>query len=193
MNKNRGFSLLEVLVTLLLTTIGILGMVVLQNKGIQYTQDAVNRDNAASLTNDLIEIMRAHKEELFEKKPPAHMTYSEIKSSSDLYSATGAFAFTGEDCADDPQTLKEHAGCWLNKVETTLPGAGTADSGVSAKFKLCPSFALDGNNIPQCAGSGYKGSTITVQLAWQVRDELCDHSDTPSKPSICTYITRVEL
>lgn len=192
MNTNKGFSLIEVLVTLLLTTVGILGMVVLQNKGIQYTQDAVNHDNAASLTNDLIEIMRAHKNDLFEKKPPVHLTYSELKSVSDLYKATGEFSFTVSDCpSTSPQTLKEHAGCWLNRVEQTLPGSSTSD--VKNKFKLCPSFDISEKGVPQCAGSGYKGSTFTVQLAWEARDNLCDSEKDINDPSICIYTTRAEL
>lgn len=192
MNTNKGFSLIEVLVTLLLTTVGILGMVVLQNKGIQYTQDAVNRDNAASLANDLIEIMRAHKNDLFEKKPPVHLTYSELKSASDLYTATGGLSFSASDCpSTPPQTLKEHAGCWLNRVENTLPGSSASD--VKSKFKLCPSFDISEKGIPQCAGSGYKGSTFTVQLAWEARDNLCDSEKDINEPSICIYTTRAEL
>ena len=53
MKKNsQGFSLIEVLVTIVLTTVGILGMVALQSKSIQYTQDAVNRNTAIALTNE---------------------------------------------------------------------------------------------------------------------------------------------
>lgn len=193
MNKTKGFSLLEVLITLVLTTVGILGMVVLQNKAIRYTQDAVNRDNAVSLANDLIEIMRAHKDDLFENKPPLHYTYSKMKSSSpDLYTITGGLAFSTSDCpSGDAQTLKQHAGCWLKRAEQVLPQS--TDSDVAARFKICPSYAL-ASDIPQCAGSGYAGSTFTVQLAWKVRDNSCDPSQgNITQPSICTYITRGEL
>jgi len=37
--KSDGFSLIEVLVTLVLITIGVLGMVALQGKSIAFTQD----------------------------------------------------------------------------------------------------------------------------------------------------------
>ncbi len=191
MNRNnQGFSLLEVLITVIVTTVGILSMVVLQNKAIQYTQEAVSRDTAASLANDLIEIMRAHKDELFNKNPHNAYTYSEIKPSTDLYSSSGSILAKADNCTATPQTLMEQAGCWKRKVETTLPKS--TESQVSSQFVLCPSYALDGNDKPVCA-SGYKGSTILVQLAWEVRDNSCDDTKETNKPSICTYITRVEL
>ncbi|MBS7326631.1 MAG: type IV pilus modification protein PilV [Thiopseudomonas sp.] len=190
--QNRGFSLLEVLITVIVTTVGILSMVVLQNKAIQYTQEAVNRDSAASLANDLIEIMRAHKEEFFapENRPPASYNYNKIKASSDLYSASGSILAKASDCPANPQTLMQHANCWMLKAESALPQSSRSD--VKAKFRLCPSYDLDADNIPVCA-TGYEGSTITVQLAWEVRDNSCDDTKETDKPSICTYITRVEL
>ncbi|NLD14677.1 MAG: type IV pilus modification protein PilV [Gammaproteobacteria bacterium] len=191
--KNQGFSLLEVLITVIVTTVGILSMVVLQTKAIQYTQEAVNRDDAASLANDLIEIMRAHKDEFYEEKnrPPASYSYNKIKASSDLYSSSGAIQATAQSCPDSqPQTLMEHAGCWMRKVENRLPKS--TDSSVRGKFVLCPSFALDGDSKPVCA-TGYEGSTIAVQLAWEVRDNACDATKDANEPSICTYTTRVEL
>lgn len=191
MNKNKGFSLIEVLITLVLTTIGILGMVVLQNKAIRYTQDAVNRDNAISLANDLIEIMRAHKDDLFENKPPLHFSYSKMKSSSDIYTA-GALSISASECpSSGAQTLKQHAGCWLKRVEQVLPQS--TDTDVAARFKVCPSYALDNDGIPKCADDSYDGSTFTVQLAWKVPDNSCDSSKAITEPSICTYIVRSEL
>ena len=60
MTTTKGFSLIEVLMALLLTTVGVLGMVALQGRSIQYTQDAVQRNTAVELANDLIEIVRAN-------------------------------------------------------------------------------------------------------------------------------------
>ena len=57
MRNSRGFSLIEVLVTIVLTTVGILGMVALQSRSIQYTQDSDNRNAAVTLANDLIEMV----------------------------------------------------------------------------------------------------------------------------------------
>lgn len=191
--KNKGFSLLEVLIAIIVTTVGILSMVVLQNRAIQYTQEAVNRDDAASLANDLIEIMRAHKDEFFKVTPQNGLTYSELLPSTALYSASGELLANAASCTSQPNTLAARFGCWKRKLDNSLPGIADAD--VLEQIRVCPSFALDTNNDrPECAADDdYRGSTITVQLAWKVRDNACDLSKTASESSICTYVTRVEL
>ena len=80
MNRSKGFSLIEVLVTLLLTTLGILGMVALQSRSIQYTADAAQRNAAAELSAQLVNIMRSNPAEIFQETPPAFPAYSGIKN-----------------------------------------------------------------------------------------------------------------
>lgn len=185
MNKSKGFSLIEVLVTLVLTTIGILGMVVLQGKSIQYTTEASSREVAVSLSNELVEILRSHRSELFVKQPPAHYTFSEVKHSSDAYSG-GSIAASSGDCPSSglPQTLKQEVGCWVEKASSTLPGVD-ADY-IASNFLLCPSFQAG-----SCASSSFKGSTMLVRVAWEMKEPLCGDENTES--TTCTYDLRVEL
>lgn len=70
LRPNAGFSLIEVLVTLLLTTLGILGMVALQANGVIYTQDSIHRNAAIELSNDLAAIIRANPGEIVEQAEP---------------------------------------------------------------------------------------------------------------------------
>src|SRR5574344_793792 len=112
MERTKGFSLLEVMITLLLTTVGILGMVALQSKGIRYTQDAVNRNNAASLANDLIEIMRQYPDAFWQQKGEIvggrtrTINFDGLKNATDLFNANGSLAVTADQCpATSPQTL----------------------------------------------------------------------------------------
>ena len=187
--NSRGFSLIEVLVTIVLSVVAILGVLALQSKSIQYTQDAVNRNTAIALTNEFVEIMRANRNELFNKKPPQELMYSHIKSTSDFYRSGESLAFpafTADDCKKPAQTIKEQAGCWLKKVEASLPGAQEND--VRKKFKVCPSF-----EVGSCAEASqdYKGSNVEVQVAWRVRKGEC--FDGKPDSTVCTYTTRVEL
>lgn len=196
MKKNsQGFSLIEVLVTIVLTTVGILGMVALQSKSIQYTQDSVNRNTAIALTNELVEIMRANRDELFNKTPfdeppkPKQAMYKELKETSVFYKANGSLNFAVGDCGTSiAQTAKQQAGCWLQKVQASLPGASDAE--ISGKFMSCPSYKLKGSGDPECAGSSYAGSTIAIQLAWRSKEKVCGSN---SNSDICTFTTRVEL
>ncbi len=190
MKKNsQGFSLIEVLVTIVLTTVGILGMVALQSKSIQYTQDSVNRNTAIALTNELVEIMRANRDELFTKKPPLEPMYSQLADTSVFYKASGAFDFTVADCtAGRAQTAKQQAGCWLEKAQALLPAA--LDAEIAGQFMVCPSFKMDSTGKPECAGSSYTGSTMAVQLAWRSKEKVCG---VDSDSDICTFSTRIEL
>ena len=90
MDDSQGFSLIEVLVALVLIATGMLGMLALQSKSIQYTQDSVNRNLAITLSNDLLEMMRTHRQQLFNHTPPEYPSYSELKSATAIYSASGA-------------------------------------------------------------------------------------------------------
>lgn len=187
MKNSRGFSLIEVLVTIVLTTVGVLGMVALQNKSIQYTQDAVNRNTAIALTSELVEIMRAHRDELFVKKPPVELMYSELLESSVFYAADGSLDFTVSDCATPAQTAKQQAGCWLEKAQALLPEASGEE--ITGYFMVCPSYEFD-DDQPECAGSGYTGSTMAIQLAWRSKESVCGEN---ADSDICTFSTRVEL
>ena len=59
-NHSTGFSMIEVLVSLLILCIGILGMAALQTRSIKLTQDSVQLNNATMLAGDLLEMMRSN-------------------------------------------------------------------------------------------------------------------------------------
>ena len=60
MNRQKGITLIEVLVTLLVTTIGLLGLAALQLNALQATADSGQRSQAIWLMQDLVERMRAN-------------------------------------------------------------------------------------------------------------------------------------
>ena len=60
-NKNiAGFTLIEILITLLILSIGLLGLAGLQTKGLQYDQVAFMRSQAAIMADDIADRMRAN-------------------------------------------------------------------------------------------------------------------------------------
>lgn len=193
MKRSHGFSMIEVLITLLLTSVGILVMLALQAKSIQYTQDSVNRNTAVSLTSSIMEVMRTYRDELYSKTPPDHLIYSELKGSSMFYttSGLGGLGFSESDCPSQgvAQTAKQAAGCWLQKVSKHLPGAATENT-VKAKFRICPSIKLNNEGEVVCESGGYKGSSIGIQLAWKSQEKVCGKN---SNSDICTYVMRVEI
>lgn len=184
MKRNAGFSLIEVLVTLLLTAVGILGMVAMQSHAVQQTQDAVQRNTAIMLVNELVDIMRVNASEIFEKTPPQFPLYMEPKDASIFFKAKGTAFSTTAACTDPSaaKTAQEQLNCWVAKVNSSLPlGATTLQS----HSYVCLSSAK---------GSCNGGSTLEIQLAWQVKEDTCIDAESRAPDNeTCIYRTRVEL
>lgn len=58
----RGFNLLEVLIAIVVLSIGLVGLGLLELKGVQYTRDSYARTQAAILSQSLADRMRANPE-----------------------------------------------------------------------------------------------------------------------------------
>lgn len=59
-NRQAGFSMIEVLVTLLVFTVGLLGLAALQLNALQGTSDSAQRSQATAVLQDLAERIRAN-------------------------------------------------------------------------------------------------------------------------------------
>lgn len=172
MNKrlnNRGFSLIEVLVTLVLLTIGMLALVAMQGRGIQFTADSVARNNAIMLATELLETMRAN--------PSGRDDYLIEKLQTD-----------GECSGEAVQVsdVAEQLACWSEKARLLMPGAngdGTEPIAVRNNFYACRS-------VQAGACEADDGSTIEVQIAWRSNGERCGNGN---DPFICTLRLRGEL
>lgn len=167
MNKTCGFSMIEVLITLLLICIGVLGMVALQGRTVQYTQDATQRNAAAALANDLIELIRANP--------------NGLPASSGFYKATGtAFpAVPSAGCSAMTNVASEQLACWGQKAGRLLPGASSL---LTSDFYVCRSL-----NAGSCATTG---SAVEIRLAWKVKPGECMDN---SSATTCYYRLRTEI
>jgi len=58
--RARGFSLMEVLIALLVLSLGLLGLAALQSIGFKFNQDSFERTQATLLAYDIIDRMRAN-------------------------------------------------------------------------------------------------------------------------------------
>jgi type IV pilus assembly protein PilV len=163
----KGFSLIEVLITLLLISIGILGMVALQTRTIQYTQDASQRNNAIILANDLVELMRAMP--------------GDLPTSSGFYKAKDvAFPTAPELCTPLPDTASEQLACWAKKASTLLPVSGQDTDLLSSDFYICRTSTAN-----SCTNTG---TAIEIQIAWQAKAGECGDGST-----VCYYRLRTQI
>lgn len=174
LQTTRGFSLLEVLITILLTAIGILGMVAMQGRAIQYTQDSAQRTQAVILASELLEIIRTNPGSL------------ETGSDDTALFNTLPTSATG-DCVDAGSAetvVADQLACWARKVREQLPGAD--DFGDQFYSCLSPT---PGDNDP-CDS---EGAAIEIQLAWRaVGNEICPNAAGEENP-YCTYRFRTQI
>lgn len=180
-----GFSLIEVLVTLLVTTIGVLGMVALQGRSIQYTQDAAQRNAAVELANEYVELMRSAPQLIYQRRPPAFPMNAGLVGTSSLYKEGGKVFDDEEDCvAIDgkvPTSIKQLRDCWIERAIQRLPGGEDVFTDYSY---ICRSTTPG-----TCSTS--QGAMVEIRLAWRVPDGGCLDANSPSS-SICTYTLRVQ-
>lgn len=163
---SKGFSLIEVLVTLLLTTIGIMGMVAMQAKAINYTKMSSNLTNATVLVSDLTELLRLNKEKLYDVN-------GELKSDTDYFKEKGA-DFSDDNCNayDVPASSDNPAAqlcLWVQTVKAGLPGI--TDEVLKEGFEITPDVA---------------NRTVQMTISWQGADDECLSDG-------CSYTYRVEI
>lgn len=172
-HNNRGFSMIEVLVTIVLISIGVLGLVALQGRTIVYTQDSTQRNIAAMLADELQEMMRADLDKVILDGLPRDL--------SDYYKAeTDDFPDPASDCTSlATASAQQKLGCWAEKVKASLPGA---EDLMDSAFHICQT-----KTTGECTGTG---STIEIQLAWAVKGGECMDGD---NNEYCTYAMRVEF
>ena len=161
----RGFSLIEVMVTLLLLTVGMLGLVGMQGRGIQYTSDAAQRNNALMLANEAMEMIRANPE----------------RADSYLLGELPADA----DCETNitAAEVDKQLGCWAKRARILLPDA----EALKAEFKICRSAA------PKTCNN--TGAAYMVQVAWRAASDNCmdDSPEAGNDLSICRLHLQGEL
>jgi type IV pilus assembly protein PilV len=173
MKSNRGFSMIEVLITLILVSIGVLGMVALQTRTLQNTQDSVQRNAAAALANDLLESMRAQPLGL----PVTSGFYKNQDAEFPAEPAAG--------CAATPLNPNQQLACWAKKVKAILPGV--TDDLLTNEFYVCRT-ANPGDCDPLA------GSAVEIQIAWTVKAGECmDSTDDDPDATVCHYRLRAEL
>lgn len=168
LKSTAGFSLIEVLVTLLMVGISLLGMGILQTKSIQYTHDSAQRNIAALLANDLVELIRA--------KPDG------LPASSSFYKAKGTELARDANlsCTPLPNDTQKQKTCWAKSVEQLLLSTNadqktTNDALFKDEFYICQA------NTNGCGS----GDFIEIQLAWPVKQGECLNNNT--EDTVCRY------
>ncbi len=111
--RESGFSLIEVLIALLVLSIGLLGLAALQAQGLRFNHDALVRTHATNLAYDIVDRMRANRPNV------AAYTAPDPGGACNPLAANAAMDLT----------------CWYDDLALTLPaGGGLITANATANF-----------------------------------------------------------
>lgn len=131
LNKEHGFNLIEILVTMLILAIGLMGIAALQFKGLQYNHDAYSRSQINFLAYDIADRIRLNRD-----NATTYVGDFTLGGSA----PTGCTQSTGADKDND-------LACWRLAVYNALPPGSEANITQAAGiFQIELSWTDRGNN-----------------------------------------------
>ena len=157
--KQQGSSLIEVLIALLIFTVGLLGLAGLQLSSLQSTADSSQRSQSTWLMQDLIERMRANSD----------------GTSAEYSAAPACNALPARMCADyyDPDTSAKvnASNCNASQMATfdaweaqcsyaALPAFNTIDARFSSRDFIIPP------EVGSALTADASGNNIDVSISW---------------------------
>jgi type IV pilus assembly protein PilV len=181
----RGFSLIEVLISVTILSFGLLGMVGLQAVALQGNRDARLQGDAVSLAREIAEVMRGNKDvALLASGNPYLGTFaSPLVLPGAAYClnvgtspCTGALAIANAEMTE-----------WLARVDRALPGA---------RIAIClDDQPFDAGGLPRwpCTYAG-TGGTMYIKIGWTrpSTDRSTSNTllfDSATRPSLVLPIT----
>lgn len=159
--RHAGFTLLEVLIALIIVSIGLLGVAAMQASTLKNAGSSKYRSAAISLTADMADRMRANLEGVVEGNMAVNTGYNRPRTAlADAAYTTPNAACRSTGCLPAAMALDD-LGSWQQRLATSLPrGTGVVciDSGTLG----APTF--DGTTInPQCDGIG---TMFAIKVFW---------------------------
>jgi len=148
----RGLTLIEALIALLVLAVGLLGFMGLQVRGLSYNHDAYVRSMATVLAYDMIERMR-----MARTHAPNDATLTQIYAAFTGASGANAFCQPAGVFADYPTMVTAEKLCWESQVQANLPG-GTSNimrtgAGADAASPVDDTFSITLTWLDRTAGN----------------------------------------
>ena len=155
-NHQQGFSMMEVLIAVVVLTIGLLGGAAMQAQALSSNRDARLTSVAVALAREVGEMMRGNKDVAIQISS-ANNPYLVASSGEPLTGAPDCFA---NSCTVPADLARWQMQDWITRVQAELPGA---------RVTVCyDSTPFDASGTPQWACSNTGGVAI-VKIGWTKR------------------------
>jgi len=162
-----GFSLLEVLVSILVLSIGMLGAAGMFTRAIENSTDTERRQMAAMLASELMETMRADAPRILNPD-------GSPKSDLGGYAFSDGTTISGV-CNSSSTVPSDRLLCWRQRAEQLMPEIATVNT------------SMGGLVVTETAG------VVSITVAWPVKKGQCLAEGLPPNADYCTYTLRSKL
>ena len=160
---SKGFSLVEVLISIIILSFGLLGMVGLQAAAIQANRDARLQSVASALARELAEMMRGNKQIglLTGSANPYLGDFSNPVAATPLAPATASYCLNvgATACSSQTDTANAEMTDWLARVDAELPGAHVKVCADAQPFDTT-------SGLPLWPCSTGTGATSVIKIGW---------------------------
>lgn len=161
--SQRGFSLMEVLIAMLVLAIGLLGLAALQTQGLRFSNDSYVRSQSTTLAYDIIDTIRVNRAN-FAAYPRTELELAQMALDND--------------CDPLVASVIMDLTCWIENIQAAMPGA-VASIAVNATDANYLDVSLSWvDREPR----EYSGGTPAVRLPQNEDECLFPDGDTDETP-----------
>lgn len=176
--RARGFTLIEVLVAVLVLSLGVLGMVGMQASSLRANREARAQEVGTRMATELAELIRSNHTQARNRTAAANPYLVDFSITAP---AAASDCFTASSCTDRLAIAKRDVADWTGRAARLLPGV---------RVKVCYDNAPHGGGLPEWACDG-AGETLYVKIGWtrSALDSSRTTVDAASVPSIMLPVT----
>lgn len=180
-----GFSLVEVLISIVVLSFGLLGVAGLQAASLKYGRIARQQSTAVSLVRELAEMMRANP--AVASLATGNPYLGDFSGAAIPAVGTATCLDIGTNCTDGSALATAQMTDWLARVGQALP---------EARVVICPDSApyASATGLPQWACTAPSGSerTAMIKIGWtqETTDKTIEQtSDSTARPFVILPVT----
>ena len=182
--SQRGFTLIEILVSVVVAAIGLLGVARLQMATLQNNNSSQHRSIAIQIASDLLERMRSNQNGV------NLGSYNLIASTRTdaLYNTPVPACLTSVGC-NSAQRASQDAADAMNQARNLLPGGAVivcVDSGISGTVPLYNGVTIS----PQCDGIGTSHAIKVFWLDDRVGNDRTNPNGISPQGAYTAFVTR---